>query len=149
MKILSPAYPHIQLGLLLLRLGIGISFMCHGWPKLQAGPELWEQLGGAMGIWGIHFAPTFWGFIGSLAEFGGGLLLALGFLFRQTCVILVIQLVVATSSHISQGQSFSEFSHALEMAILFFCWLFIGPGRFSLDARLQKPVAQPSEARFG
>ena len=138
MKIFSTDYPQLHLGLLLLRLGIGISFMCHGWPKLLAGPELWEQLGGAMGNWGIHFAPTFWGFMGSLAEFGGGLLLALGLFFRITCFILVIQMVVATSSHVSQGQSFSEYSHALEMAILFFCWLFIGPGRYSLDARMLK-----------
>jgi putative oxidoreductase len=136
MKIFSTDYPQLHLGLLLLRLGIGISFMCHGWPKLLAGPELWEQLGGAMGNWGIHFAPTFWGFMGSLAEFGGGVLLVLGLFFRITCFILVIQMVVATSSHVSQGQSFSEYSHALEMAILFFCWLFIGPGRYSLDARM-------------
>lgn len=138
MKIFSTNYPHFNLGVLLLRLGIGIAFMCHGWPKLEAGPELWEPLGGAMGIWGIHFAPTFWGFLGSLAEFAGGLLLALGLFFRPTCVILVIQMIVATSSHLNQGQSFSEYSHALEMAILFFCWLFIGPGSYSLDARLQK-----------
>ncbi|KAA5547442.1 DoxX family protein [Adhaeribacter rhizoryzae] len=140
MNITSTSYPHFYLGVLLLRLGIGISFICHGWPKLQAGPELWESLGGAMSFWGINFAPTLWGFIGSLAEFAGGLLLALGFLFRPTCVILVIQMIVATSSHLSQGQSFSEYSHALEMAILFFCWLFIGPGKYSLDARLQKPT---------
>jgi putative oxidoreductase len=138
MKIFSTDYSQLHLGLLLLRLGIGISFMCHGWPKLLAGPELWEQLGGAMANWGIHFAPTFWGFMGSLAEFGGGVLLVLGLFFRITCFILVIQMVVATSSHVSQGQSFSEYSHALEMAILFFCWLFIGPGRYSLDARMLK-----------
>ena len=140
MKILSPIYPHFNLGVLLLRLGIGVSFVCHGWPKLQAGPELWEPLGGAMAIWGIQFAPTFWGFVGSLAEFGGGLLLALGLFFRPTCIILIIQMIVATSSHLNQGQSFSEYSHALEMAILFFCWLFIGPGSYSLDARLHKHV---------
>ncbi|GEO03979.1 hypothetical protein AAE02nite_16430 [Adhaeribacter aerolatus] len=140
MKIAALYYPHFHQGVLLLRLGIGISFMCHGWPKLAAGPELWEPLGGAMGIWGIHFAPVFWGFIGSLAEFAGGLLLALGLFFRPTCILLVIQMIVATSSHVSQGQSFSEYSHALEMAILFFCWLFIGPGKYSLDARLSKPT---------
>ena len=45
-------------GLLILRIGIGVMFMCHGFPKLAGGPEVWTKLGGALGALGIHFEPT-------------------------------------------------------------------------------------------
>ena len=68
-----------DLGQLVIRLGIGGMFgLVHGWKKVMAGPELWEKLGGSMGQLGIHFWPSFWGFMAMSAEFGGGLLLLLG-----------------------------------------------------------------------
>jgi len=39
---------HRDIGLLILRVGIGIMFMCHGFPKLTTGPEVWTKLGGAL-----------------------------------------------------------------------------------------------------
>ena len=30
-----------DLGLLVMRVGLGLSFMAHGWPKLVGGPETW------------------------------------------------------------------------------------------------------------
>ena len=69
-------------GLLIIRIGIGVMFMLHGYPKLLGGAEMWEKIGGSMGNIGIHFAPTFWGFMASFAEFAGGLCLVVGFLFR-------------------------------------------------------------------
>ena len=40
-------------GLLILRIGLGIAFMVHGWPKLMGGPRFWEGLGGAVYNWGV------------------------------------------------------------------------------------------------
>ena len=128
-------------GLLLLRVGIGISFMVHGFPKLQAGPELWTGLGGALGALGIHFAPTFMGFMAASAEFFGGLFLALGLLTRPAVFFMLNTMIVAMAMHLSKGDSFQQYSHALEAGILFLSLLLIGPGRFSLDAlcpRLRK-----------
>ncbi len=65
-------------GLLILRVGIGVMFMIHGWPKLSGGPEVWVKLGGAIGVFGITFAPTFWGLMAAVSEFAGGLMPALG-----------------------------------------------------------------------
>ena len=39
---------HRHIGLLVLRIGIGLMFMVHGAPKLFDGPEKWEKLGMAM-----------------------------------------------------------------------------------------------------
>ncbi len=126
-------------GLLFLRLGIGISFICHGWPKLAGGPELWTNLGGALKTMGIDFAPAFMGLMAALSEFGGGLFLALGFFFRPASFFLMCTMIVATNMHIQSGDPFGVYSHALKSAILFFSLIWIGPGRFSLDEIVRWP----------
>ncbi len=130
-----------NVGLLILRVGIGIMFMGHGIPKVLAGPEMWDKLGGALSAFGINFAPTITGFMASISESGGGLLLALGLFTRPACFFLMCTMIVATSMHLSKGDPFVAYSHALEAAILFFSLIFIGPGRFSLDQKLSKKKA--------
>ena len=44
-------------GLLIMRVGIGILFIYHGYPKITGGPETWSGVGAAMGTFGISFAP--------------------------------------------------------------------------------------------
>lgn len=122
-----------DVGLLVLRLGIGSSFICHGVPKLMGGPELWTGLGGALSALGINFAPTFMGLMAALSESVGGLCLALGLFTRPACFFLLNVMIVALAMHVSQGDPFVKYSHALEAGILFASLLLIGPGRFSLD----------------
>lgn len=119
-------------GLLLLRIGIGIMFMGHGWPKLIGGPERWTKIGESMGNFGIHFLPEFWGFMAAVGEFGGGLLLLLGLFHRVGCILLFATMIVASAKHILAGDGFAGYSHAVESAILFFSLYFIGPGKYSL-----------------
>jgi len=120
-------------GLLILRIGIGVMFMLHGFPKLMGGPDLWTRLGGATASIGVDFAPTFMGFMAAFAEFGGGLLLILGLLTRPACLLLCVTMIVATAMHVQNGDGFNRYSHALEASILFFSLLLIGPGKLSLD----------------
>jgi putative oxidoreductase len=119
-------------GLLILRIGLGIMFMYHGAPKLFGGPEFWTKVGGAAGNFGLSFMPAFWGFMAAVAEFGGGLFLLLGVLYIPACVLLVIDLIVASSTHFSAGQGLAGASHAIEGAIVFLSLIFIGPGRYNL-----------------
>ncbi len=123
-------------GLLILRIGLGIMFLYHGAPKLFGGPEMWAKIGAAAGNFGLSFAPAFWGFMAGIAEFGGGLFLLLGLFFTPACVLLIIDLVVASSTHFHAGQGLGGASHALEDAIVFLSLVFIGPGKFSLDSIL-------------
>jgi putative oxidoreductase len=129
-------YPLRNIGLLLLRAGTGFAFMMHGLPKIQGGPEYWQQIGGAMANLGITVAPVFWGFMAALAEFGGGFLLLMGLFFRPATLIMFFTMMVATLMHVKQGDDFNTFSHALEAGILFISLFFIGPGRISLDQQL-------------
>lgn len=123
-------------GLLLLRIGLGIIMMIHGVPKLMAGPELWGKLGLAMGVFGIHFTPVFWGFMAAFSEGIGGLLLVLGLGFRPAAGLLSFTMVVATLMHCGKGDSFNVYSHALSLAIVFFSLLLTGGGCFALGSRV-------------
>jgi putative oxidoreductase len=125
-------------GLFILRVGVGVAFMKHGWPKISGGPEMWERLGGAVGIFGIDFAPVFWGFMAALSEFGGGMLLALGLFARPAALMLFCTMVVAASSHIAGGDGFNRYSHALKLVFVFAGVALAGPGRFSIDAGLER-----------
>lgn len=118
--------------LLFLRVGLGVSFMVHGTPKLFGGPEMWQSLGDAAGL---PFAPMVFGFMGGLVEFVGGALLAFGLFFRPTTVLLVMTMGFAFWSHIRAGDPFIDYSHSMELAIVFLALFVIGPGRFSLDER--------------
>lgn len=135
MAIFRTRYKYKDVGLLVLRLGIGFMFILHGWPKLIGGPERWEAIGQNMALVGLDFAPVFWGFMAGFAEAVGGFLLMLGLFFRPVCVLLVITMLVATLRHATAGDGFGGYSHALEAAILFASLLLIGPGKYSLDRK--------------
>jgi len=120
-------------GLLLLRVGLGVMFILHGWPKISGGPEVWTKVGGAMRSFNVDLFPAVWGFMAAFAEFGGGILLVLGLLFRPACILLTVTMLVAWRMHALNGDPFVKWSHAAESAIVFFSLLFIGPGRYSVD----------------
>ena len=68
----------VDLSLLVLRIGIGISFVfAYGWSKIAGGPGTWIDLGKNMALFGITVWPTFWGFMAAATEFVGGMCLML------------------------------------------------------------------------
>jgi putative oxidoreductase len=126
-----------DIGLLILRLGIGVLFIAFGYPKITAGPQLWEKIGGAMANLGVTFQPTFWGFMASLAEFGGGILLILGFLFRPALLLMMFTMIVAIVLHCSKGDGFGVYANPLGYLIVFAGLFISGPGKYSLKLRAE------------
>jgi putative oxidoreductase len=73
-------------GLLVIRVGLGIMFIYHGYPKLLGGVHTWAMLGSSTKYVGITFAPAVWGFLSSLVETLGGIFLIVGLAFRPVCL---------------------------------------------------------------
>jgi putative oxidoreductase len=125
-----------NLGLLLLRVSFGIYMaLGHGWSKIVGGPEQWAGLGGTMEIFGLGFAPTFWGFMAAIAEFVCALLVTVGFLTRPAAILLTINMLVAATAHIT-GAIDGGPEMALLYGFFFFSLIFIGPGKYSVDDQL-------------
>jgi putative oxidoreductase len=124
------------LGNLFLRVGIGAMIAFHGYPKFIGGVEKWEQLGAAMSNLGMDYVPVFWGFCAAVVEFFGGVALILGLFSRLSAFLLCFNMVVATTMHLSKGDTLNDASHAIELGIVFFALFIMGPGRYSIDHKL-------------
>jgi putative oxidoreductase len=127
-----------SLGLLVLRVGIGgIYFLLHGLHKMEAGRPLWDKLGSSVTLVGIHFAPVFWGFLASASECVGGLLLVFGLFTRPAAFFLFCTMTVAwLHLHAVAGRGLETTTEPLEMAFVFLGLIFVGPGKYSVDAKL-------------
>jgi putative oxidoreductase len=133
----------LDLGLLLIRLGIGASMAAfHGYGKLTGGPERWERIGGSMGNLGIDFAPVVWGFLAMFSEFFCSILFGLGLFFRPAAGLLACTMLVAAIRHLSlppgsENSGWSGASHALELLVVYVGLLLAGPGRYVIFPRLK------------
>ena len=124
----------LDLGLLLLRLGMGGMFLfVHGGPKLLGGPEMWAKVGAATQHLGMHFLPMMWGFLAACAEGLGGLCLMLGIFTRPAAALMAITMAVATMTHLTQGDGVQVASHAIEAGLVFIGLLVTGPGEYSVE----------------
>lgn len=127
----------MSIGLLLLRLVVGLSFVAHGTQKL------WGWFGGG-GLEGTAQFFTMLGFpsgkrhafMAGLAEGGGGALLTLGLLTPLgTLAIISVMLVATITVHLPKG-FFAQnggYEFPLVMAVAALTLAFTGPGAYSLD----------------
>ncbi len=123
----------MHMGLLVLRVGIGLIFMMHGYGKLLGGPSSWHWLGSQMSFFGIMFLPTLWGLLAACTEFIGGCCLIIGLGTRIASFFMVCVMIVALTMHFNKGDNFTTYSHVLSLAVVFLSLLIAGPGNFSLD----------------
>lgn len=130
---------NLDLGLLLIRLGVGLSMVIfHGYGKIQGGPEAWSRIGGNMGNLGIEFIPVFWGFMAAFSEFFGSILIITGLFFRYSTILLALTMMVAATYHLnlpagSDGAGWSGASHALELLAVYVGLFFTGPGKYKIS----------------
>lgn len=123
-----------DIGILILRIGMGTGFLfVHGWNKIMQGPELWVKLGSSMSNLGINQLHVFWGFMASIAEFGGGILLIFGLFTRSAATFMAFTMVVAAVQHLSKLDPWNRVIYPLEMLSALILLIFIGAGKYSLD----------------
>ena len=127
-------------GLLLLRLVVGLTLASHGAQKLFG----WFGGYGLAGTGGflesIGFRPgKLQAALAGLAEFGGGLLLALGLVTPIGSILVFAVMMVATMSvHWSKGffSTGGGIEYTLVLGVAGLSLAFTGPGQYSLDAVL-------------
>ena len=126
-------YSKLDKALFILRIGMGLMFFLHGYPKLMGGMEKWQGLGAyGMGSIGIHFLPVFWGFMAAFSECIGGLMIVLGIQTRNFSLLLLITMIVAVASHLKEGDGVIEASHAIEAAFIFLFLFLSGSGKIAI-----------------
>jgi len=130
----------MDIGLLLLRLAVGLTIAAHGvqilsgWfggQGLAKSGELFEALG---------FRPgRSYALLAALAEIGGGVLLASGLATPlSAAIIFAVMIVAAFSAHLKQGFFITSggFEYTFVLSVAALTLAFTGPGSLSLDAIL-------------
>jgi len=122
------------IGLLLLRIALGVIFLSHGYPKLA------HLRGGAQmqSFFVEHGLPGYFLYIsGVLETFGGGLLL-LGLFTRAVALLLGLEMCVAIwKVHSGHGYlAVHDYEFPLTLATACFALATIGAGLISLDQPL-------------
>jgi putative oxidoreductase len=126
MKSLNSLQP---LGLLALRLALGIIFFSHGYPKLA------YQGGGLQGFFLQHGLPGYFVFISGVLEVFGCLLLVLGLFTRAAALLLAIEMAVAIWKVHSAGGYLAVHNYEFPLTVLTTCFALatVGAGTISLD----------------
>lgn len=135
----GPARQHtagIDAGLLLLRLFFGLALAFgHGLGKLPPSDRF------TAGVDDMGFpVPILFAWAAGMAEFGGGVLIALGLLTRPAAVFVAFNMLVAVTLR-HAGDSFADRESALSFAVASIAILLAGGGRYALDALFRRAPA--------
>ena len=123
--------------LFLMRVGIGILSIGHGYPKIMGGFEGWHGLGATFMVpLGINFLPTLWGFLGAITEFLGGIVFTIGFKTRLASAALTIMMIIAAAWHINRGDGYNLYSFPLTLMVVYLAYFVMGSGIVSVDSYL-------------
>jgi putative oxidoreductase len=124
----------VSVGLLPLRVVMGLAFVFHGWQKIQ-NPLGW--MGSEAPV------PGFLQALAAVAEFVGGIALVCGLLTRLAALgILSVMVTALAMAHVPHGDPFvgKPGQRSAEPAAVYLCcavlFLVVGPGRYSLDGLL-------------
>jgi putative oxidoreductase len=136
-----------NIGILLLRIALGLTFIGHGSQKLFG----WFKGSGWQGTTGMitHMGlrPVwFWTLISSLSEFGGGLLVVLGFLSPLGSLGIIASMLTAIIKvHWKAGfwNTNRGFEFPLINLVSALALGLTGPGRFALDTALGIVLPEP------
>src|SRR3982074_817978 len=138
----------LAFGLLILRLVVGLTLAAHGAQKLfgwWGGPGMagWTQV-----VRRLRIRPAKpWAWVAALSEFGGGLLVASGFLTPLGCLATARSRVLAIATvRLSEGLWATEGGDEFNLSILaaVATLALAGPGAYSLDEALRIHFPQPA-----
>src|SRR5437879_6158634 len=116
-------------GLLVLRLALGLIFFTHGYPKLA------HSGAGMQGFFVQHGLPGYFVYISGVLEVFGAVLLVLGVFTRGAALLLAIEMGVAIWKVHSTGGYLAVHNYEFPLAMLAgsFALATVGAGLLSLD----------------
>jgi putative oxidoreductase len=125
-KFLSSLQP---LGLLILRVALGVIFLTHGYPKLT------RNAGALQGTFVQHGLPAQLVYVAGVLETFGGLLLIVGLFTRGAALLLGIEMGIAVLKvHGGRGiMAVHEYEFPLALAAASLALATIGAGIMSVD----------------
>ncbi len=123
-----------DIGLLLLRLFAGLALaLAHGMRKMPPAEGFVNRVGG----FGFPGPPEVWAWMSGFAEFGAGILVAVGLLTRPAAAFVVLNfIVVVLFGH--AGDPFGRRELPLLFLFTFLMFALVGAGRYSVDALIWK-----------
>lgn len=124
-----------SIGLLLVRIVMGLAMMLHGWGKIQ-NPMAWMGPDSPV--------PGVLQFLAAFSEFGGGLALILGLvtplaMFGMACTMAVaagMHAFVMKDPFVASGPGQGSYELALLYFMLSLLFILAGPGKISVDAKV-------------
>ena len=127
----------INLGLLLMRIGLAAMLLIHSLPRLIDGAAQWKSVGTTLSYVNIGLPLQVLGFVVLLIETLGGVSLLCGYLFRTACIILTLLFGLYCFNYINIGyRTLTLFS--LGLASVFIGLINTGPGRYAVAVKLEK-----------
>ncbi len=130
----------IDAALLLLRAWLGITFVLHG------GQKLFGWFGGGIPrtsryLEDLGIRPgRFWAVLAGLGEFGGGILVGLGFLTPLGALAIIITMIVAIAAAAGRHGFWIEhggYEYNLLIIVVALAIMLSGPGAYALDRALR------------
>lgn len=127
----------VSLGLLIIRVALGVTFFLHGSQKLFG----WFGGGGITGtaryLEGLGIRPgRFWAILVGVGEFGGGVLIGMGYLTVLGAFLIIITMVVAISAAAGRHGFWAQhggYEYNLLIIAVALALIFTGPGMYSFD----------------
>ena len=127
------------LSLLMLRFGLGLIFVFHGYPMLFTDARHTAQFFAQIGM---PFPMSY--VVGTIEFFGGALLIA--GLFTRVAALLLVGVMAGAiwKVHLAKGiLAVGEYEHALIVGLAAFVLATTGPGAISLDRAIFGEAAGP------
>ncbi len=118
------------LGLLVLRVSLGIAFMTHGYPKLISDTAHWERIFSGFGF------PGYLAYVSGILEMFGGSLLVIGLFTRGAALLLAIEMgVVLVHTEIPAAgiHAFGNYELPLILGAASLALSTTGAGSISID----------------
>jgi putative oxidoreductase len=133
--------PGLDLGLLLVRVALGVVFVMHGWQKVTTIGH--AGFAGFLASMGVPFPAAFAAIVIAV-ELGGGIAMLAGLLARPAGLLLAVNMVVAgTMVHLKNGFFLPNgFEFTFVLMLLGLAVTAAGAGAYSLDAWLFRPAPQ-------